>query len=328
MGSLIGHVVPGSFFIIFAIWYSVYGFIQHFSPHFRKPGSGRIRSPAPPPRRSRKRASPNNNNDSEKSLDDLDFPVPVLIPRPSRFPPWDVTIRTLFTLVGIAGEYVTALDENGHFKTLHNAQHMTMFSAFLLVSLAELLIHYKVPGLPAKLDVFAAFTAFAIEGVLFLWHLEGRNRLDVQVHTFLVYTIFAALVTLALEAVSPEADARAYLMRNTALLVQGAWFYVVGFILYPPRGWEAWDPESHAHRMIVTMAFTWTVALVVLFQFVLGFVVFQVMRRQRSSWLRVKRAEVTAGKSEVTMNLLGLTPDDDDEDASEDDGVSVDLEAA
>ena len=42
--------------------------------------------------------------------------------------------------------------------------------------------------------------------------------------------------------------------------LQGAWFYAVGFILYPPSGWDEWDPESHHHGMMVTMLFTWHAA--------------------------------------------------------------------
>ena len=42
--------------------------------------------------------------------------------------------------------------------------------------------------------------------------------------------------------------------------LQGAWFYAVGFILYPPSGWTPWDPESHHHGMMVTMLFTWHAA--------------------------------------------------------------------
>ena len=59
---------------------------------------------------------------------------------------------------------------------------MTMFAFFWFASVFELMYFYNVaPGaLPPHLDLAAGALAFAVEGVLFLWHLDGRNKLDVQ----------------------------------------------------------------------------------------------------------------------------------------------------
>ncbi len=68
---------------------------------------------------------------------------------------------------------------------------------------------------------------------------------------------------------------RAPLLRSYSTLLQGAWFYAVGFILYPPEGWGTWDPESHAHGMIVTMMFTWHAAGAMLFLMILAAFVYR-----------------------------------------------------
>ena len=67
---------------------------------------------------------------------------------------------------------------------VHHGQHMTMFAFFWFASVFELMYFYGAPvppsALPPHLDLAAGALAFAVEGVLFLWHLDGRNKLDVQ----------------------------------------------------------------------------------------------------------------------------------------------------
>ena len=58
---------------------------------------------------------------------------------------------------------------------------MTMFAFFALNAVFELMYHFRVPAMPPQLEYAAAVIAYAIEGLLFLWHLEGRPPMDVQV---------------------------------------------------------------------------------------------------------------------------------------------------
>ena len=55
-----------------------------------------------------------------------------------------------------------------------------MFAFFWFTTIFELLYFYNVPAMPPFLDLATWAIAFAIEGVLFAWHLDGRNRLDIQ----------------------------------------------------------------------------------------------------------------------------------------------------
>ena len=83
---------------------------------------------------------------------------------------------------------------------------MTMFAFFFINGVVDLLVHYRVQGMPKGLDYFSGALAFAIEGkngkgcvisplflplffpgILFYWHLSGRPPMDVQLHTFLIY---------------------------------------------------------------------------------------------------------------------------------------------
>ncbi len=65
-----------------------------------------------------------------------------------------------------------------------DSQHMTMFAFFALNSIFELMYHFRVPAMPPQLEYAAAAIAYSVEGLLFLWHLEGRPPMDVQVKIF------------------------------------------------------------------------------------------------------------------------------------------------
>ena len=58
---------------------------------------------------------------------------------------------------------------------------MTMFAFFAFNAIFELMYHFKVPALPPQLEYVTAIMAYGVEGLLFLWHLEGRPPMDVQV---------------------------------------------------------------------------------------------------------------------------------------------------
>ena len=66
--------------------------------------------------------------------------------------------------------------------------------------------------------------------------------------------------------------------RVFGFLLQGTWFFQVGFLLYPPSGKE-WDEFSHDSMMISTMIFTIHLAFVFLFMIV--FAIFIHLRVQK-----------------------------------------------
>ena len=61
---------------------------------------------------------------------------------------------------------------------------------------------------------------------------------------FLFYTITACILSTILEMRYPK-QVLAALGRVGFTMLQGSWFYQVGFILYPPWG-PKWDQEDHS----------------------------------------------------------------------------------
>jgi hypothetical protein len=69
-----------------------------------------------------------------------------------------------------------------------NLQHTTMYSAFALLGLVEILVFYKC-DLPKRTEYLSACIAYSIEALLFYFHLHGRNMLDIHVHILMVLAI-------------------------------------------------------------------------------------------------------------------------------------------
>ena len=225
MGTLAGHLLPGTFFIIFGVWWS---FIT--SMRF-------IQS---------KRKFPLKKNSRIGYKGSGTMPCICLPCAKARRTPIESWIKLIFGSIGLAGEIITGFkwinvpapqidkifdkssnmnlmsdhDHEGHVhrrdlsnipnvpvKTLwiaySNVQHSTMYIAFMLGSIVEILVHYK-HDLPARLEYVFGIVAFAIEGFLFANHLHGRSPLDIQLHTFLVYAIYGCVVSGILECYKPN----------------------------------------------------------------------------------------------------------------------------
>ncbi|KAI3369041.1 hypothetical protein L3Q82_026002, partial [Scortum barcoo] len=148
-----------------------------------------------------------------------------------------------------------------HWEHLMNWQHATMYLFFGLAGTVSLVIHITEAA-PLALDRLMLAIAFFNEGFLFLYHLHGRTMLDVHVHQLLLYAIFGDALFSFLE-VFHRGNIILELLRCTLTLLQGSWFWQIGFVLYPPRGPE-WDMKDHNNMMFVTMCYSWHLAFAML----------------------------------------------------------------
>ena len=104
MGTFGGHALPGSFFVVFAVWWTIQMFRRYFT--------SRVKS-------------------GVQFKSSVTFPVdfigcgPVALRRWE----WEGFFKVFFTLVGFLGEVITAT-EGGQFIHLGNGQHATMFFFF------------------------------------------------------------------------------------------------------------------------------------------------------------------------------------------------------
>ncbi|CAG0882261.1 unnamed protein product [Darwinula stevensoni] len=149
-------------------------------------------------------------------------------------------------------EIVTALDNNWKWVAFGNAQHVCMFSGYLLFYLIGMLadMEYHIP--PYVDDAFGIL-ALTTEWLLFANHLHGMPPLEVLVHTLLGNVIKGGIL-MGFLVIWKKSQILPVLGLAYTILFQGTWFWHVGFILFPP--WKStWNAESHEHMTIATVIF-------------------------------------------------------------------------
>ena len=250
MGSFFGHALPGTFFIMFATWWTIQAFRQYFHS-MMKHGAPFQSSPT--------------------------FTVVI------RGKPRNVEAITVavMTSLGIFVELVAASIKGGHFVGAANFQHSTMYFFFGLVGVLSLLLPW-LKLFPNHIDVvyLCLALAYAVEGLLFKFHLYGRQGTDVLIHTLLVYSVVGGAISTLVEMRYRE-SVLPVLGRSFFTLVQGTWFWQAGFLLFNPFSDHAWgggqdhhsDGEEHMdheYLMLITCAFIWHMAAVLLLMLATG----------------------------------------------------------
>jgi hypothetical protein len=243
MGTLMGHILPGSFFICFSIWWTFNIFDRYFKSRT-------------------KLGTPYRNTVWFQCAC-----APGI--------PFESMIKIFFVTIGATGECYTAF-HNGVFTNMGNAQHMTMFLFFGLGAIIEIMLfyHHRFPFVPPDLDYVCSILAFTVEGLLFAFHLHGRGTLDIRVHVLMVLVVAGCVLSSCAE-MKFRRSVLAALARSFFTLVQGSWFWHVGFILYPPVPWVFhFEQENHMQLMLVTAMFTWHSAGALVFMLGIGSLVY------------------------------------------------------
>ncbi|XP_033750576.1 transmembrane protein 45B-like [Pecten maximus] len=229
MGSFPSHAFPGSLFIVLALWWTVN--IVYYFNKARWTGQTFI-------------ARPNF----------------IVYRQTGNVIPIEAVCKVAFAIIGILGELIWSLKYNFGLP-VGNAQHMTMFAFFGISGLCDLTAHYKRSYVPPNIDYAALIMAFLVEALLFHFHLHGRSSLDVTIHTILVYTILSNAIIIGVELRMVN-SALVSLVKALLLLVQGTWFWQIGFILYSPsRSPSKWHAEDHEHILLAVLIFVWHAAI-------------------------------------------------------------------
>lgn len=231
MGSFIGHAVPGSFFIMFGVWWLTQVMRRYF--------------------RCRQRGTLFRST--------LTYDVRVCPGRRMQNVPVESLVKIIACFLGIIVEIIGGVNSGTHrFDSVGNAQHITMYFFFLLTGVFDILTAKGFA--PLGSDYIAVVLALLIEGALFKFHLYGREQLDVTIHTLLLYVIGFSALVLAIEA-AYRATPVLPILRALLCMVQGTWFWALGTILYNPLpGAVPWDQTDHRSLMLAVTCFSWHVA--------------------------------------------------------------------
>lgn len=240
MGSFLGHVIPGIFFILFALWWSLMTPLKYLK--IRKVINGRVKI-----------------NIKYKTSPTM---ACICCSSVLQKYPIESIVKLVFALIGMLIEGPTGFKFNNsnpsswYYMATH-AQHLTMYAAFLIDAIVEILVHFKV-NLPSKIDFVCGIFAYSCEGLLFQFHLHGKDQLDAHLHILLVIAIYACALSTILELINPYNVLFTY-GRILFTFLQGTWFLQIAFVLYPPiKALEGqWDPKNDQHIMFITTIFVW-----------------------------------------------------------------------
>ncbi|KAJ7387457.1 Family of unknown function (DUF716) [Desmophyllum pertusum] len=224
MGSLEGHLIPGSMFILGAVWWFIGEILQN------------NRNNAD---RARRRATPRGSSP---------FVQPVWYScRGARLSklPVEPIVKVIVAVLSVICELLeydqTALfDDNGEFVAEHldNYAHSAMYAFFGLSGLVDLVMWYALLPLPPKFDYLVMSLAFWFEGFLFFFHLHGRDELNVRLHTILYIVVFVTAGVFLLAVISDQFMQFMSFLKPYLLCLQGGWFYQAGFVSFGPDPWK------------------------------------------------------------------------------------------
>lgn len=153
------------------------------------------------------------------------------------------------------------LGSNGAWVKLMNWQHSTMYLFFGIAGVA-LVASTAIRLVPTGVDRLCLSIALFVEGFLFYYHVHMRPHLDAHIHTLLLVAVFGGSLCSMLE-VFMRHNIILELVGAGLFILQGTWFYQIGFVLFPLSG-PQWALEEHGNVMFVTMCFCWHLAVAML----------------------------------------------------------------
>jgi len=261
MGSLPGHLVPGTIFIIIGLWWMYSSWLRYFI--------------------CRQRRRPYYVTGS--------FPLHCCGPRVAKLP-----VEAFFvifgTTVGILIELIAGFNRTfdpqtkrmTFYEGANNLQHFGMYFMFFLAGIIELLLHYNFP-LPKYLSMVVGCLAFSAEALLFYFHGHARDPVEIQIHVFLVLAICATVVCGVFEIIQEGKQVYATLIRAYCTVLQGSWFYTAGFFLYSPfhdHYDQSKDLDPHRTSMLIAYYFVLQMAITLILLLILSIPAYLVSKRQ------------------------------------------------
>ncbi|KAI6073149.1 Transmembrane protein 45B [Aix galericulata] len=225
MANFKGHALPGSFFLLFGLWWSVKYPLRHLS-----------------------------QKASKKSQRNYCF---------QRVDAIEGAVKIVFALIGMLAEqfvpdgphmYLYSGEKRDWVK-LMNWQHTTMYLFYGLSGAVDVLT-YLFNTVPRGLDRLMLSVAVFVEGCLFYYHVLHRPMLDQHIHSLLLIAVFSGACSTMLEVFLCD-NIVLEMFRAGVTIIQGTWFWQIGVVLFQPWGGPMWDESDHDNIMFLTMCFFW-----------------------------------------------------------------------
>lgn len=290
MGSLAGHVIPGVFFFIHGAWWCIISYWYHFRAR-TKQGGGDTKAT-----RTKKRERHHAVSSFFEFKRDNDLSRKSWLQIPTTRIPLEPMIKILLPALGVIVEFFfdyqpdasgkkhvvftmyTIRDDTGNLYGVSKLHHITMYSSFVLSGLIDLLV--LCVAFPRQTSMHFFSLAFLVEGFLFYLHTTGRDMLNVEIHSILIYIIMFCVLFSILRNLTPT-NLMINLGLANSILLQGTWFMQAGYFLYGgfldkeklsvhtdnADGGDddnGHDEGGHMYVMYVAASFSWHLILVAL----------------------------------------------------------------
>lgn len=277
MANFGGHAIPGSFFLLFGLWLTV----KHILHHFWRGNQPKGRLIRPP------------------FLKRMDY--------------FEGGFAIFASFVGIMVEQFVVDGPHAHlydkeansWVKLMNWQHSTMYLFFGIYGIV-LVVCTASKLVPVGSDRLTLSIALFVEGFLFYYHVHSRPPLDAHIHSLLLVAVFTGSASAMLEVFIKD-NIILELLKGSMFILQGSWFYQIGFVLYPLKGPE-WDLKLHDNIMFVTMCFCWHLAVAMLLVTCISAVVWFTLKRFSG-----KGQDIEIGMRSTTSSRKALLEESDEE---------------
>ncbi|XP_035521830.1 transmembrane protein 45B [Morone saxatilis] len=260
MANFGGHAIPGTFFLFYGFWLTVKYVLQHYW-RINQPKGRQIMPPF------------------FKKMEYIE----------GGFTIFASFVGMMVEQFVVDGPHAHLYDRhNNSWVKLMNWQHSTMYLFFGIYGIA-LVASNASKLVPTGVDRLALSLALFVEGFLFYYHVHSRPPLDAHIHSLLLVAVFSGSAGTVLEVFLRD-NIILEVFRGCMFILQGSWFYQIGFVLYPLSG-SMWDLYLHANIMFVTMCFCWHLAVALLLVACTSSVV----------WFTVKRFSARGRDIEIGM---------------------------
>ncbi|XP_047420708.1 transmembrane protein 45A-like [Sciurus carolinensis] len=228
-GDFPGHALPGVFFFIMGLWWSTKSILKYVCKRH-------------------KRTCYLGSQALFQRLEMLEGIV--------------IVGMTLIGIIGVrffAGGPHLIIQKESLWSRLLRWHHFNLYFFFGLLGVANILCS-TISSLPVSLTKLMMSNAFLVEAFIFYNHTHGREMLDVFVHQILTLVSFLTGLMAFIEFLIRK-NVLLELLRSSFVLLQGSWFWQIGFVLFPPGGGPAWNLLEHDNVTFLTVCFCWHYAL-------------------------------------------------------------------
>ena len=319
MGSFSGHVLPGSFFVLYGAAWIILAILTHLkskTASFQGKKTNRVKRDHIVMTGISFSEYKRDHELSRKSWLPLPYSAVSRVPIEPIvkiiLPFTGILVESFLSVIKdhdgksrIVGSIYHIYQSDGYLNNLDKLQHITMYGAFMLSGIVDILsILLKFPHQTSALFLTLAFST---EGILFYYHTEGRDPINIQIH-FILTLVIGICALFAFLRVLHSTN----LLINTGLgfsiLLQGTWFIQTAYFLFPPggRGVIVNEMERHPDRnyqvhehhaaiMFIACALSWHVIFIMIGILILWVVFLFAIRS-------------TAGRRVMKRSIVRLNP--------------------